>query len=164
MDEVDRAKKMALDLNKLNKEQKQAVTHGSGPLLIVAGAGTGKTRAITYRIAWLVEQGLAKPEEILALTFTDKASGEMSDRVDDLLSLGYADLWVCTFHSFCERVLRQNGLDIGIPGNFKVVDQTASWLLVRQNIDRLKLKYYKPLGNPAKFIHALLNGKGVKIG
>ena len=81
----------------------------------------------------------------------------MEDRVDDLLSLAYADLWICTFHSFCERVLRQNGLDIGIPGNFKLVDQTAAWLLVRNNLDRLKLKYYKPLGNPAKFIHALLN-------
>lgn len=148
---------MPLDLNKLNKEQKAAVTHGEGPLLIVAGAGTGKTRAITYRIGYLVEQGFAKPEEILALTFTDKAAGEMEDRVDDLLSLGYADLWICTFHSFCERVLRQNGLDIGIPANFKLADQTAAWLLVRQNIDRLKLKYYKPLGNPAKFIHALLN-------
>ena len=148
---------MAIDLEKLNKEQKIAVTHGEGPLLIVAGAGTGKTRAITHRIAWLVEQGLAKPEEILALTFTDKAAGEMEDRVDDLLSLAYADLWICTFHSFCERVLRQNGLDIGIPGNFKLVDQTAAWLLVRNNLDRLKLKYYKPLGNPAKFIHALLN-------
>jgi DNA helicase-2/ATP-dependent DNA helicase PcrA len=148
---------MAIDLTKLNKEQKQAVTHGEGPLLIVAGAGTGKTRAITHRIAWLVEQGFAKPEEILALTFTDKAAGEMEDRVDDLLSLGYADLWICTFHSFCERALRQNGLDIGIPGNFKLADQTSAWLLVRHNIDRLKLKYYKPLGNPAKFIHALLN-------
>ena len=147
---------MALDLTKLNKEQLKAVTHGEGPLLIVAGAGTGKTRAVTHRIAYLAEQGKAKPEEILALTFTDKAAGEMEDRVDDLLSLGYADLWVCTFHSFCERVLRQQGLDIGISGNFKLVDQTAAWLLVRQNIDRFKLKYYKPLGNPTKFIHALL--------
>ncbi|MCU0653480.1 MAG: UvrD-helicase domain-containing protein [Candidatus Pacebacteria bacterium] len=148
---------MALDLNKLNKEQKQAVEHDGGPLLVVAGAGTGKTRAITHRIGWLVEKKLAKPEEILALTFTDKASGEMEDRVDDLLSLGYADLWICTFHSFCERVLRQNGIDIGISGNFKLADETAAWILVRQNIDRFKLKYYKPLGNPTKFIHALLN-------
>jgi DNA helicase-2/ATP-dependent DNA helicase PcrA len=147
---------MALDLGQLNKEQKAAVTHSEGPLLIVAGAGTGKTRAITYRLAYLAEKKLAKPEEILALTFTDKASAEMEDRVDDLLTLGYADLWICTFHAFCERVLRQNGLDIGIPGNFKVVDQTAAWILVRQNLDRFKLKYYKPLGNPTKFIHALL--------
>ncbi len=148
---------MALDLNKLNKEQRKAVEHGSGPLLIVAGAGTGKTRAITYRIALLIESGAALPEEILALTFTDKAAGEMADRVDDLLSLGYSDLWICTFHAFCERVLRRHGLDIGLPGNFKVADQTAAWLLARQNLDRFKLKYYKPLGNPVKFIHALLN-------
>jgi len=147
---------MSLDLKKLNKEQRAAVEHGGGPLLIVAGAGTGKTRTITYRIANLIEKKLALPEEILALTFTDKASGEMLDRVDDLLSLGYADLWISTFHSFCERVLRQHGLDIGISGNFKLVDQTAAWLLVRHNIGRFKLKYYKPLGNPTKFIHALL--------
>ncbi len=109
---------MALDLNKLNKEQKAAVIHGEGPLLIVAGAGTGKTRTITHRIAYLIEQGKAKPEEILALTFTDKASGEMEDRVDNLLSLGYADLWIATFHSFCERVLRQNGITVNsICGN-----------------------------------------------
>ncbi len=145
-----------MDLGKLNKEQLAAVTYGEGPLLIVAGAGTGKTRAITYRIAHLIESGAAKPEEILALTFTDKAAGEMEDRVDDLLSLGYADLWISTFHSFCERVLRQYGLDIGISGNFKLADQTAAWLLVRHNIGRFKLKYYKPLGNPTKFIHALL--------
>ncbi len=147
---------MVLDLSKLNKEQRKAVEHKDGPLLIVAGAGTGKTRAITYRIAHLIESGRVLPEEVLALTFTDKAAGEMEDRVDDLLSLGYADLWICTFHSFCERILRQKGMEIGLPGNFKVLDQTASWLLVRKNIKRFKLKYYKPLGNPTKFIHALL--------
>jgi DNA helicase-2/ATP-dependent DNA helicase PcrA len=148
---------MAVDLSKLNKEQRRAVEHKGGPLLIVAGAGTGKTRVITCRIAHLIESKQVLPEEILALTFTDKAAGEMEDRVDDLLSLGYADLWISTFHSFCERVLRQNGLDIGIPGNFKLVDQTAAWLLVRKNMERFKLKYYKPLGNPTKFIHALLS-------
>jgi len=145
-----------LDLSKLNREQKRAVSHGGGPLLIVAGAGTGKTRAITYRVARLIESGLALPDEILALTFTDKAAGEMEDRVDELLSLAYADAWILTFHAFCERILRRHALDIGIPGNFKVADQTAAWLLARKNLDRFKLKYYKPLGNPAKFIHALL--------
>lgn len=147
---------MVLDLTKLNKEQRQAVEHKDGPLLIVAGAGTGKTRAITYRIAHLIESGDAKPDEILALTFTDKAAGEMEDRVDELLSLAYADAWILTFHAFCERILRRHALDIGVPGNFKVADQTAAWLLARKNLDRFKLKYYKPLGNPAKFIHALL--------
>ena len=95
---------MVLDLTKLNKEQKEAVLHGTGPLLIVAGAGTGKTTVITRRIAYLVEQKLAKPEEILALTFTEKAAGEMQERVDLLLPLGYHDLWISTFHSFCQRI------------------------------------------------------------
>ena len=113
---------MALDLGKLNNEQKLAVTHDGGPLLIVAGAGTGKTTVITSRIAHLIEQKRAKPEEILALTFTDKAAQEMADRVDQLLTLGYVDMWISTFHAFCERVLRDRGLDIGLSTNFKVLD------------------------------------------
>lgn len=143
-------------LNKLNTKQQEAVTHTKGPLLIVAGAGTGKTTVVTYRIAWLIEQKLAKPDEILALTFTDKAAAEMVERLDVLLPLGYFDLWVSTFHSFCERVLKQNALDIGLPDNFKLLNQTQQWLLVRQNLNKFDLKYYQPLGNPTKFIHALL--------
>lgn len=131
--------------------------HKGGPVLIVAGAGTGKTMAITYRIALLIEKRLAKPEEILALTFTDKAAGEMEERIDRLLPYGYVDLWVLTFHSFCERILKDHSLDIGLPADFKLLDQTASWLLVRQNIDKFKLNYYKPLGNPTKFVHALVS-------
>jgi DNA helicase-2/ATP-dependent DNA helicase PcrA len=143
-------------LNNLNKEQLQAVTHEAGPLLIVAGAGTGKTTVITKRIAWLIEQEKAKPDEILALTFTDKAAGEMEERVDNLLPYGYVDLWISTFHSFCERILKQHALDIGLPNDFKLLDQTHQWLLVRQNLDKFSLDYYKPLGNPTKFIHALI--------
>ncbi|MBI5793793.1 UvrD-helicase domain-containing protein, partial [Candidatus Uhrbacteria bacterium] len=80
---------MASDLlSKLNPEQQTAVTHVSGPLMIVAGAGTGKTTVITHRIAWLIEQGHAKPENILALTFTEKAAAEMEERVDRLLPYG----------------------------------------------------------------------------
>lgn len=146
-----------MDLSKLNKEQKKAVVHKGGPLLIVAGAGTGKTTVVTSRLAHLVETVGAKPGEILALTFTDKAAGEMEGRVDALLSLGYVDLWISTFHAFCERVLRNYGFDIGIPTNFKLVDETASWLLVRHNMDKFRLRYYKPLGNPTKFIHALIS-------
>ncbi len=148
---------MVLDLKKLNKEQKEAVVHGKGPLLIVAGAGTGKTTVITQRIAYLIEKELAKPEEILAVTFTEKAAGEMEERVDRLLPYGYIDLWVLTFHSFCERVLKDHALDIGLPADFKVLDPTAGWLLVRQNLDKFKLNYYKPLGNPTKFIQALIS-------
>jgi DNA helicase II / ATP-dependent DNA helicase PcrA len=102
-----------------------------------------------------MEQGI-KPEEILALTFTEKAASEMEERVDKLLPLGYADLWISTFHSFAERVLKDSALEIGLPNDFKLLSQTEQWLLVRQNLDRFKLDYYRPLGNPTKFIHALL--------
>ena len=146
-----------LDLSHLNQNQKAAVTYGGGPVSIVAGAGTGKTTVITHRLAYLVEKGKAKPEEILALTFTDKAATEMAERVDQLLSRGYADLWISTFHSFCERILKEHGLDIGLSTDFKLVDQTAAWLLVRQNLDQFKLDYYRPIGQPTKFIHALVS-------
>jgi len=148
---------MTLDLKKLNEEQKEAVVHEKGPLLIVAGAGTGKTTVITQRIVYLIEKKLAKPEEILAVTFTEKAAGEMEERVDTLLPYGYVDLWISTFHSFCERVLRDHALDIGLPADFKILDPTAGWLLVRQNLDKFKLDYYKPLGNPTKFIQTLIS-------
>src|SRR3989344_6466086 len=143
-------------LNDLNNEQQAAVTQGDGPLLIVAGAGTGKTTVITRRIAWLIEQGLAKPEEILALTFTDKASQEMEERVDRRLPMGYVNVWVSTFHAFGERVLQDWGLEIGVPNNFKLLTQAEQWMLVRNNLERFKLEYYRPLGNPTRFIHALL--------
>ena len=143
--------------NKLNKEQKQAVAFGTGPLLIIAGAGTGKTTVITRRIVYLIENNKAKPEEILALTFTDKAAGEMEERVDKLLPHGYIDLWISTFHSFCERILKEHALDIGLSSDFKLLDQTAAWLLIRQNLDKFNLDYYKPLGRPTKFIQALIS-------
>jgi len=143
-------------LDNLNKEQEKAVTHENGPLLIVAGAGTGKTTVITRRIAWLIDQGLAKSDEILALTFTDKAAGEMEERVDMLLPYGYVDLWISTFHGFCDRILKMHGLDIGLPNNYKLLNQTEQWMLVRQNLEKFNLDYYRPLGNPTKFIHALL--------
>jgi len=148
---------MPVDLAKLNKEQKEAVLHGKGPLLIVAGAGTGKTTVITQRIVNLIEKKLATPEEILAVTFTEKAASEMEERVDKLLDFGYMDLWISTFHSFCEKVLRENALDIGLPPDFKILDNTSGWLLARQNLDKFDLNYYRALGNPTKFIQALIS-------
>ncbi len=143
-------------LKDLNPEQLQAVTHENGALLIVAGAGTGKTSVITRRIAWLIGKNKAKPNEILALTFTDKASGEMEERVDRLLPYGYTDLWIHTFHAFAEKILREHALEIGLSPDLKLFDTTAQWMLVRKNLDKFNFDYWRPAGNPTKFIHALL--------
>jgi len=148
---------MSNSLKNLNPQQKRAVRFGQGPVLIVAGAGTGKTTVITERIAYLIKSKKIKPEEILALTFNNKAATEMEERVDNLLPYGYRDLWVSTFHSFCERILKEHGLDIGLPTDFKILDQTSAWLLTKKNLDKFNLDYYKPLGNPTKFIRALIN-------
>ena len=88
---------------KFNPEQKKAITHGNGPLLIIAGAGTGKTMVITQRISHLLLDKGVNTDAILALTFTEKAAGEMEERVDKLLPYGYVDLWISTFHSFCQK-------------------------------------------------------------
>jgi len=143
-------------LENLNKEQLEAITHKDGPLLIVAGAGTGKTTVITQRVAYLVEQGLAQTEEILALTFTEKGAGEMTERVDRLLPYGYFDLWISTFHSFAERILGEHGLAIGLPTNFRLLNQFEQWALIKKNFSKFDLDYYRPLGNPTKFISALV--------
>src|SRR3989344_3040323 len=148
---------MSAWLKDLNSRQKEAVTHNQGPLLIVAGAGTGKTTVITNRIAHLIEVQKCRPEEILALTFTDKAAGEMEERGDKLLPYGYVDLWISTFHSFAERLLKEHGLEIGLPTDFKLLSTTSQWLLVRNNLAKFNFSYYQPLGNPTKYIHSLLN-------
>src|SRR3989344_4213496 len=143
-------------LENLNEQQLKAVLHKDGPMLIVAGAGTGKTTVITRRIAYLIEQGLAKPDEILALTFTEKAATEMQERVDLLLSLGYYDRWIRTFHAFCERILKNHALDIGIPNDFELLDGVRQWIFVYKNFEKFDLDYYRPLGSPNRFIDALL--------
>src|SRR5690348_528382 len=108
-------------LGGLNGAQRDAVTHEAGPLLIVAGAGTGKTTVITRRIAYLIAHGRARPEEILALTFTDKAAAEMEERVDTLVPYGYADVEIATFHAFGDRLLREHALEIGLTPDFRVL-------------------------------------------
>ncbi len=145
------------ELNSLNDQQREAVTFGDGPLMIVAGAGTGKTTVLTKRVAYLILEKGVKSDEILALTFTDKAAKEMEERVDRLLPLGYLDLWAMTFHSFCDKILKRHALDIGLSNDYELLTETDAWILFRKNIDRFDfLKYYKPIGNPAKFISALL--------
>ncbi len=143
-------------LDNLNSEQLQAVTHKEGPMLIVAGAGTGKTTVITRRIAYLAEQKIATLDSIAALTFTEKAAGEMKERVDLLVPMGYYDSWICTFHGFCERILKSHALDIGLPTDFELLDEVNQWVFVHKNLSNFELDYYKPLGNPSKFIDALL--------
>lgn len=140
----------------LNQQQKKAVTHGSGPLLIVAGAGTGKTTVITERIKHLILKENILPENILALTFTEKASSEMQQRIDVALPLGYADMWIHTFHAFCDRILRAESLHIGLTSNYKMMTEAESLLFLRNHLFDLKLSYFRPLGNPDKFLQGLL--------
>lgn len=139
-----------------NEKQHRAINHKHGPLLVVAGAGTGKTRVITERIRNLMEKGKVKPNQILALTFTEKASQEMTNRIGDVMPLGYEEPWIYTFHSFADRILKEEGLEIGLDPSYKIIPDPEQWLLLRNNIFHLDLKYFRPLGNPTKFISATL--------
>jgi len=132
------------------------VEHVSGPILVVAGAGTGKTRVISERIKHLIEKKGIGSKEILALTFTEKAAQEMSDRVADVMPLGYEEPWISTFHSFADRILKAEGLEIGLDPSYKILSGPDQWLLFRKNLFQFDLKYFRPLGNPTKFISAIL--------
>jgi len=146
----------AVPASGLNPAQAAAVAHPSGPLLVVAGAGTGKTMVLIERVAWLIQQQNVPADKILAMTFTDKAAGELVERLDRRLPMGYVDVAAYTFHGLCQKMLQEHGIEIGLPDQFKVLDATGSWLLVRQHLEQFPLKHYKPLGNPTRFIHALL--------
>jgi DNA helicase-2/ATP-dependent DNA helicase PcrA len=141
----------------LNKEQLEAVTHKEGPLLIIAGAGTGKTTVITRRIAWLISEGLAKTNEILALTFTDKAAQEMVERVDVLVPYGYTDIWISTFHAFGDRMLRENALVAGLNPDFKVLTRPEAAVFFREHLFEFNLSYYRPLADPTRFVEAMIS-------
>jgi len=140
----------------LNTEQKKAVRFGKGPLLIIAGAGTGKTTVITERILYLLSSGKANPEEILALTFTEKASQEMEERVDQKLPYGTTKLWISTFHAFCDRILKNESLSIGLNPNYKLMGDAESIQFFIKNLFVFKLEYFRPLGNPTKFVFGML--------
>ncbi len=140
----------------LNPQQQSAVEHKNGPILVIAGAGTGKTRVITERIAHILEQKWCEPGNILALTFTEKAASEMDGRLDERMPIGYEAIQVSTFHSFCEKILRQYGIDIGLSPNFKILEGVARWKLIKDHLFDFKLDYYRPSGNPTKFIDSLV--------
>src|SRR6059036_967252 len=149
---------MAADciLEGLNEAQRQAVTHDTGPILIVAGAGSGKTTVITRRIAWLIATRRARPDEILALTFTDKAAAEMEERVDTLVPYGYADVEIATFHAFGDRILRGHALEIGLTPDFRVLNRAEQTIFFRDRLFELPLAHYRPLGDPTRHLQALI--------
>src|SRR5215207_8755368 len=118
-------------LEDLNDQQRVAVTHEGGPLLIVAGAGSGKTRVLTRRIAYLLAARNVHPGSILAITFTNKAAGEMKDRVEALVGVGRTrPMWVSTFHSACVRILRREAKRFGFTSNFTIYDDADSQRLM----------------------------------
>ena len=119
-------------LDKLNPEQREAVLHTEGPLLILAGAGSGKTRVITFRIAYLIGNGHARADEVLAVTFTNKAAGEMRERVEGLLGDDANGVWLSTFHSLCARLLRREAPHIGLSRDFVIYDSSDQVAVVKQ--------------------------------
>jgi DNA helicase-2/ATP-dependent DNA helicase PcrA len=136
-------------MNDLNKQQQEAVTYTGGPLLILAGAGSGKTKVLTHRVAYFISQNLAKPENCLLLTFTNKAAAEMKERMGNI-NIGFAG----TFHGFCAKVLRIDGHNIGIPNNFIIYDAQDQKDLVKQTLESMNLSTDQY--NPA----SILNGIG----
>ncbi len=126
-------------LETLNPEQREAVLHLKGPLLILAGAGSGKTRVITSRIAYMVGDGHAKPNEVLAVTFTNKAAEEMRARVESLLGSDVTGMWVSTFHALCARLLRREAPAIGLSRDFVIYDSSDQLTVVKQALKELQI-------------------------
>jgi len=133
-------------LDGLNPQQRAAVTHDSGPLLIVAGAGSGKTRVLTHRIAYLLGEKNVSPGQILAITFTNKAAGEMKERVGELVGPRARNMWVMTFHSACVRIMRREAKRLGYPSSFSIYDQADAQRLMALVCRELDLdpKRYPP--------------------
>ncbi|HEY4238067.1 MAG TPA: UvrD-helicase domain-containing protein, partial [Gaiellaceae bacterium] len=132
----------------LNPAQREAVLHTEGPVLVVAGAGSGKTRVLTRRIAHLLGAVGVKPPEILAITFTNKAAGEMRERVGDLVGPPARAAWVMTFHAACGRILRREAQRLGYRSNFTIYDQADQIRLVKRCLEELERdpKRFTPRG------------------
>src|SRR5881396_2975996 len=143
-------------LETLNPEQREAVLQIKGPLLILAGAGSGKTRVITSRIAYLVGDGHAQSEEILAVTFTNKAAEEMRERVAALLGSDCSRMWVSTFHSLCARLLRREAPAIGLSRDFVIYDSADQLSVVKQGLKELHIddSFIQPRAALSRISHA----------
>jgi DNA helicase-2/ATP-dependent DNA helicase PcrA len=143
-------------LDTLNPEQREAVLHISGPLLILAGAGSGKTRVITSRIAYLVGDGHAQPHEVLAVTFTNKAAEEMRARVESLLGADCGRMWVSTFHALCARLLRREAPAIGLTRDFVIYDSSDQLTVVKQALKELHIddSFIQPRAALSRISHA----------
>jgi DNA helicase II / ATP-dependent DNA helicase PcrA len=143
-------------LDTLNPEQRQAVLHTTGPLLILAGAGSGKTRVITSRMARLVGSGEASPEEILAVTFTNKAAGEMRQRVESFLGSDCSRMWVSTFHSLCARLLRREAPAIALSRDFVIYDSSDQLVVVKQAMKTMHVDdgFIQPRAALSRISHA----------
>jgi DNA helicase-2/ATP-dependent DNA helicase PcrA len=143
-------------LEGLNDEQRNAVTHGEGPLLIVAGAGTGKTAVLARRVAWLIATKRARPDQILALTFTDAAAAEMEGRVDERVPYGMVGATLSTFHAFCDRLVREHAVELGLTTRLQVGTRADMLVFLRERLFDLGLDRYLPLGEPDRHLDALL--------
>ncbi len=140
----------------LTVEQRRAVQHGPGPLLVVAGAGTGKTHVLTARIVQLIASGAAKPHEILAVTFTEKAAAQMQERVDLNTPIGLNDAAIKTFHGFGDEVFREFALELGRSGELRVLSGAEQVIFMREHLYDLPLRRYRPAGDPLRYVRALL--------
>jgi ATP-dependent DNA helicase UvrD/PcrA len=148
MPDAAAAERLETLLEGLNQPQRDAVEHPGGPLLVLAGAGSGKTRVLTHRIAWLIHSGHARAGEILAITFTNKAAQEMRERVELLLGHSTRSMWVMTFHAACARILRAEAPRLGYTRQFTIYDQSDSRRLVKRCLEAhgVDVKRYTPAG------------------
>lgn len=140
----------------LNEKQKEAVEFNKGDLLIIAGAGTGKTSVITERIIHIINSGWAKPSQILALTFTEKAAQEMQTRIDERMEYGYDEPYISTFHSFCDHIIRDEGYNIGLDGGYSLLSTAQAYIFLRKHLYDMPFKTLLPKGNPTKFLNDFL--------
>jgi DNA helicase II / ATP-dependent DNA helicase PcrA len=154
---ADQAERLLVDLN---DAQRQAVTHGEGPLLVLAGAGSGKTRVLTHRIAYLLATRRARAGEILAITFTNKAAQEMRDRVERLVGRATRAMWVMTFHSACARIMRAEAERLGYSRSFTIYDEADSLRMVKRCMEELEVD---PKRYPPRAIRSQISGAKNKL-